>query len=41
MSRSGLHLTGISTSFPRVSGDEPMVTCLSMCRFRFSPRERG
>ena len=27
--------------FPRVSGDEPSVTCWPPCVHLFSPRERG
>ena len=28
-------------SFPRVSGDEPLMTWLPIPKVKFSPRERG
>ena len=34
------HLDAL-TGFPRVSGDEPVTTSLSLVSGEFSPRERG
>ena len=41
MSLPVLRLTDAATSFPRVSGDEPLAGPHLFTQVRFSPRERG
>ena len=41
MSLDALHLAAALSSFPRVSGDEPMVQVATILHHLFSPRERG
>ena len=41
MSRHGRTPSRLSRCFPRVSGDEPVVTEIGPVVILFSPRERG
>ena len=41
MSPYGLVIPWETISFPRVSGDEPLIPGLRVKRVLFSPRERG
>ena len=41
MSRTLSQQAPASSSFPRVSGDEPVTTKVRTAPIKFSPRERG